>query len=149
MRIAIIWLVLSLFSSEALACSCARWAFEYKVFKADSIYIGIVTKAEIINPKKGNKRGYVKANLKVSETLKGETEKNTMLKTSLGSCGITMEIAQKYLVFSRAGRNWINTCSGSQAIYRKYEEELKERITEIIKNSSNKKSQRRLAQPIA
>jgi len=56
MRITIIWLFLGLFSSEALACSCARWAFEDKVFKADSIYIGIVTKAEIVNPKKGNKR---------------------------------------------------------------------------------------------
>ena len=133
MRITIIWLFLGLFSSEALACRCASWALEDRVFKADSIYIGTVTEAEIVNPKKGNKQKYVEASLKVLETLKGKTEKNTMLKTSLGSCGIKIQIAQKYLIFSRARRDWINTCSGSRVIYRKYEEELKELINEIIK----------------
>lgn len=133
MRITIIWLFLGLFSSEALACRCASWDHEDGVFKADSIYIGTVTEAEIVNPKKGNKQEYVKANLKVLETLKGKIEKTTMLKTSLGSCGIKIQIAQKYLIFSRAGRDWINACSGSQVIHRESEEELKELVNEIVK----------------
>ena len=133
MRITIIWLFLGLFSSEALACRCASWALEDRVFKADSIYIGTVTEAEIVNPKKGNKQKYVKASLKVLETLKGKIEKTTMLKTRLGNCGIKIQIAQKYLIFSRAGRDWINACSGSRVIHRESEEELKELVNEIVK----------------
>ena len=51
-----------------------------------------------------------------------------------GELGAIQEIAKKYLVFLRAGSNWIDPCNGSQAIYRKYEEELKERVMKLSDN---------------
>ena len=137
-------LVIAIFvflSAQAWSCSCMRLSFEDRVSFYDTIFLAQLIKAEIVP---GSESGYfnrehINAQFEVIEVLKGNSIELFTGKTNLSllSCGLSMEVGARYLVFNKHGSDDVGICTGTKKISSDVYEVKKSEILEIMGKASN------------
>ncbi len=112
-----IFLLLFLYSLSAytFGCSCVTISDESVFNDSDSVVVGRVISANLID---GDK---LKAVLRVDEVLKGKATKQIYLyssgKWSDKTCFTTISVGMNYIIFSKNEKNnFISSCSSSRMI---------------------------------
>jgi hypothetical protein len=110
-------LSLSLFVADSLACSCARIPVWMQFSTSDLVFVGKVVAVE--NGKGGDSLNR-NTRFQVETCFKGEKEKEFLIGSSWGTCGIRFAVGERYLVFAhvdaKENRFFTGLCSGTDEV---------------------------------
>ena len=130
-----------LFSFNASACSCSLFSIDERVKNADQIYFATLLGAKVVPGDYPAKWPHIEGNFQVRKLLKGKVEsENVTLTTGMGNgdCGVSMFVAETYIIFKESGRDGIGICGGSGPIYTFQEDEIEQKIRKILKAKAGK-----------
>ncbi|MBR7745777.1 hypothetical protein [Undibacterium baiyunense] len=131
----IIFVTLLIPSLSSYACSC-RSDLKANVNSAERIFLAKAISARVHN-EANEDLSYVEVEFGVIRKLKGEVPKSVTVKTRPpgGDCGVSITVAEKYVIFLRKGEEQIGMCGGSHQVYGFFPDEPEE-IIKIVKQQS-------------
>jgi len=98
----ILVIFLSIFLNDAYACRCKKPSVEESLRTSKNVFIGKVTKTQIVESKKQHELESLLVNFEVIDNLKGHLPANVEIWTGTGGgdCGLPFKTGEKYLVFT-------------------------------------------------
>ena len=108
-------------TSGVFACSCVPRTVEEKFANASTVFVGRILSAQEIRGEQPRLSAVV-GTFRVSETLKGNPERLSVVETGYGGgdCGVQLLVGETYVFFAdAAGR--VNICTGTAGYTAGYE----------------------------